>query len=232
MPLSKKIRIGGIQKLSLIDFNEHLSCVLFTLGCNFRCPYCHNPELVKVSNPEISLDYIFDFLEKRKGKLDAVVITGGEPTLHRGLKEFITIVKSLGYLIKLDTNGTNSKLLLELINENLIDYVAMDIKSSLVNYQKVIKTRVRMEEIKKSINILINSSIDYEFRTTVVKNLMTYDDILEIGKTIKGAPRYFLQNFVAGKVLDTKNHYDAFEHQTLENLKQKLEEHIETVVIR
>lgn len=199
-----KVKIGGLQKSSLIDYPEKLSAIIFTQGCNFRCPYCHNPELISLSdaNNNLSASDILNFLKTRIGKLDGVVITGGEPTLQKDLPEFIKEIKGLGFTIKLDTNGTNPAMLDLLVNDGLIDYVAMDIKSSIDNYSKVVCNQVCTENILKSIDILKNSSIGFEFRTTVVKSQLSFSDFEKIGELIEGAQKYYLQKFVPTKALD------------------------------
>lgn len=198
--------IGGLVKFSLSDYPGKASAVIFTLGCNFRCRYCHNPELVLPEQyaKKISEKEIFDFLESRRGKLDAVVITGGEPTMHVDLPEFLKKIKNLGFLVKLDTNGTRPSVIKGLIDEKLIDYVAMDIKAPFESkkYREIIKVPVDINDIENSIFIIKNSGLSYEFRTTVVKELTTFDDIREIAEQIKGADKYFLQKFVSTKLND------------------------------
>jgi len=193
---------GGLIKSSLIDYPEKISAIVFTQGCNFRCSYCHNPELLNFGSTDFSTEEILAFLEKRKGKLDAVVITGGEPTLQKDLKAFIQEVKSMGFLVKLDTNGTAPELLQELIDEKLLDYVAMDIKAPLDKYSTITQVITAEEKIKKSIEILLNDKVDYEFRTTVVKSLLSVEDFEKIADLISGAKRYYLQKFVVSKILD------------------------------
>lgn len=194
--------IAGLQKTTFIDYPEKIACIVFTQGCNFSCGYCHNPELFEHKEPALSVQAFFEFLNKRKGKLDGVVITGGEPTLHKDLKEFIKSIKDLGFLVKLDTNGTNPDLLQELFNQNLLDYVAMDIKAPLNKYEQVTRVNVNIEKIQKSINLIKNSGIDYEFRTTVVKSQLSVDDLKQITELIKGAKKYYLQKFLPTKTLD------------------------------
>ncbi len=198
------LNIGGLQKSSLIDFPNKISAVIFTQGCNFRCPYCHNPELVngKRGTGNGSSDHVLEFLKRRKGKLDGVVITGGEPTLHENLPELIEQIKDLGFAVKLDTNGTNPEMLERLIDEKLIDYVAMDIKAPIDKYSEVVCVNVDTDKILKSIEILKNSNIKYEFRTTVVKQQLSRADFEKIGALIKDAPKYYLQRFLPTKTLD------------------------------
>jgi pyruvate formate lyase activating enzyme len=195
---------GGLEKFTLIDYPGKVACMVYTIGCNFRCPYCHNPELVDETVENlISEDYVLDFLVKRKGILDGLVITGGEPTMHgENLYLFIKKVKKLGFLVKLDSNGTDSKMLKKLIDEKLVDYVAMDIKSPMSKYSQTVARPVDIVSIRKSIKLLINSKIEYEFRTTVVKALLEPKDIFEIGEEILGASRYYLQKFIPTKLLN------------------------------
>lgn len=198
------MKIGGFQKVSLIDYPGRISAVVFTQGCNFRCPFCHNPELV---DPErfaglIPEPEILSFLEKRKGRLDAVVITGGEPTLQPELTPFIIHLKALGYRVKLDTNGTFPDLLEEMLGRKLLDYVAMDIKAPLERYDEMTKTKTDSRRIGRSISLIMGSGVDYEFRTTAVKSLLGAEDIERIGRLISGAKRFVLQKFVATKTLD------------------------------
>jgi len=211
--------IGGLQKFSLLDYPGKISAIVFTQGCNFRCQFCYNPmlvwpqgegklkydrESVRGSGPEsgrqkvhpaIGLDDLFVFLKSRLGKLDAVVITGGEPCLQKDLIKFIKKIRSLGYLIKLDTNGSYPEVLAKLIEEKLIDYIAMDLKAPETKYGEVVGITVDFKNIKKSVKIIMTSGLPYEFRTTVVPDLLDKDDIAEMGKIIKGADRWYLQNF-------------------------------------
>ena len=189
--------ISGLQKLTLLDFPGRLAATVFLGGCNFRCPFCHNASLVLSASKceKISEEEFFSFLKSRKGKLGGVCITGGEPTLYSELKAFIKRIKEEGFAVKLDTNGTNPELLSELICEGLLDYVAMDIKNSIDKYELTAGTAVDMEKIKKSVELLLSEKVDYEFRTTVVKELHKKEDFLAISEWISGAKRYFLQTF-------------------------------------
>ncbi len=196
------MRLGGLQKCSLIDFPGKITAILFTVGCNFRCPYCHNPELVDETSEIISVDNVFAFLTRRREILDAVTITGGEPTIQTDLVPFIRKVKEMGFLVKLDTNGTHPEVIELVQEEKLVDYIAMDIKAPLGRYASSVARPVDEVQIKKSIQLLIKGNIPYEFRTTVVKSLLAYDDLHEIGKTIKNAERYYLQKFVPTKPLN------------------------------
>ncbi len=219
------MKIGGLQKFSMIDYPDKVACIVFTQGCNFRCPYCHNPELVKPEMFGESLDEeeFFDFLKERVGKLDAVSITGGEPTLQYDLIEFIKKIRDLGFLIKLDTNGTNPDMLKEIIDQKLVSYLAMDIKAPFSKYEEITKMPVNIEKIKQSVEMIKNSGIDYEFRTTLVKNLLSPEDIVQIGRDIAGAKQYFLQKFVSTKTVDEKVlNEETYSEEELENLKEQL----------
>lgn len=191
------MNISGLQKFSLLDYPGQPCAVIFTQGCNFRCSYCHNPELLAVKKGTITPQSVLDFLTLRKNQLGAVVITGGEPTLQPDLIPFLGQIKQLDYLIKLDTNGSNPEIIKKIINAKLIDYLAMDIKSSLKNYSQTCGVKVNQVNIQKTISILKNSSINYEFRTTVVDKQLTTQDINEIGQLIHGSPNYFLQKYVS-----------------------------------
>lgn len=191
--------IHGFQKMTLLDFPGRVACTLFTAACNLRCPFCHNAGLVTSidSAERIDEEEIFAYLQKRQGILDGVCITGGEPTLQHDLADFIRRVRALGYAVKLDTNGTNPTLLKSLIDEGLVDTVAMDIKNAPAKYPATVGlTDYDISPIQKSIDILLKGRVDYEFRTTVVAEYHTPEDIASIARWIEGAPRYFLQPFV------------------------------------
>lgn len=207
--------IGGLQKTSLLDFPEKIAAIVFTMGCNFRCGYCHNPELI---NGEAKIEEVFEFLKTRQGKLDGVVITGGEPCLQKNLPEFIKQVKELGFAVKLDTNGSFPEMLEKVLPD--LDYVAMDIKAPLEKYSQIVNVDVDTSKILKSIEVLKNGGVDYEFRTTVVKSQLSFEDFEKIGQLIQGAPRYYLQKFVASKILD----------KSLENEKTYSTEEFERII--
>ncbi len=195
------MKFYGMEKLSLVDFDGKITCTLFTASCNFRCPFCHNSSLVinEAHLQEVDFSEIMEYLTKRQKIVDAVCITGGEPTLHKDLKDYFKIFKDMGFITKLDTNGTNPKMLKELVSEGLVDYVAMDIKNSFTSYYKTIGTNnaTLLENVKESINFLLSGKVDYEFRTTIVKELFSIDDIKEISEMIQGAKKYYLQKFVS-----------------------------------
>lgn len=189
------MNIAGVQKVTLLDYPGKVACEIFTQGCNFECPFCQNSSLIPITNTgEFSEEEIFEYLNLRKNILDGVVITGGEPTVQKDLKGFIKKIKDLGLLVKLDTNGGNPKVLQELINEDLVDYVAMDIKNIFNKYNITAGKKINLDNIKKSIEILKASKIDYEFRTTIIKEMHSLDDIISICKLV-GDAKYYLQNF-------------------------------------
>ncbi len=193
------MQICGFQKMTMLDFPGKVACTVFTGGCNFRCPFCHNAQLVTDIDTSctFSEDEILSYLNKRKGILDGVCITGGEPLLQKDIVEFIKKVKSIGMLVKLDTNGSFPEKLKELVNAELIDYVAMDIKNSKQKYAITAgKSDFDTSAVEESVSFLLSGKVDYEFRTTVVKEFHTAEDIADIAKWIQGARRYFLQGFV------------------------------------
>lgn len=189
--------IGGLQKTSLIDYPGKVAAVIFTAGCNFRCGFCYNRALVTQINLKkmIPLPEILAYLVKRKPVLEAVVITGGEPTLHRDLPALIGQIKKLGYLVKLDTNGTNPAVLQKLIKAKRLDYIAMDIKAPFSKYGSVVAAKVNLNKIKKSIKIIKASGLAYEFRSTVLPRLHSASDLAQMAKMVKGASNYYLQKF-------------------------------------
>lgn len=192
------MRIYGLNKTTLLDYPEHVAATIFLGGCNFRCPFCHNKDLVLMQGKQVSIDKeeVLSFLKKRKGILSGVCISGGEPTLEPELKTFIADIKELGYLVKLDTNGYRPEVIDALLDGKLLDYIAMDIKNCLGEYGKSIGIEgVDTDRIKESIGCIMNSGIAYEFRTTVVRELHTKEGMLAIGKEIEGARAYFLQEY-------------------------------------
>lgn len=195
------MKIGGIQKLSTVDYPGHIAASIFTVGCNMRCGYCHNPELVL---PERYVDTIPEedillFLQSRQGLLDAVVISGGEPTMQRDLPEFIAKVKALGFKVKLDTNGTDPNMVRQLIDTKLVDFIAMDVKGPLEKYVQIAARPIDHDAIMASIAQI--RRVDHEFRTTIVAGDIVMSDIAKIGELVKGAKRFALQKFVPGDTL-------------------------------
>lgn len=230
--------IGGYQKLTLIDYPKKLATTVFTVGCSFRCPFCHNPELVLTSNQQLATNNItekefFDFLKKRKGKLDGVCITGGEPLIQPDIINFIKKIKKLGFLVKVDTNGTRPDVLKKIINQKLVDYIAMDIKNSPKRYDVASGVKSDMERIKLSVDMIMNSGIDYEFRTTVVPGIHTVRDFDAIAKWIKGAPAYYLQEYREIKILDPKlKKKTKGKKIDLDKIKERIEKNFKKVGIR
>jgi len=229
------IEIKGVQKTSLLDYPGKVAAVIFVSMCNFRCPYCHNGELVlNEVKKTIEPKEIIDYLEKKRKWVDGVCITGGEPTMHKGLPDFIKEIKNKGFLVKLDTNGTNPEMVEQLLNENLLDYIAMDIKASLKNYEKAVAVKFNENSIQKTIHLIMNSCIDYEFRTTVVPGLFDESDAEEISVWLKGAKKFCLQQFKnTDKTLDPKfqdvSHYHV---DMLEKFKSIISKNIKDVEIR
>lgn len=231
-----QLRLGGLQKLTLLDYPGHVSCTVFTAGCNMKCPFCHNRDLVFIPenfefmNPES----VFDLLRKRQGTLDAVAITGGEPLLQKGLKDFIIEIRNLGFKVKLDTNGYYPEKLKELIDEGLIDYVAMDIKAPLAKYPATVglpEINFKADQIRKTIKYLMNDVVDYEFRTTVVRELHTKEDMAAIGKMIKGCKHYYLQQFVdSGRCIEQG--YTSYTKEEMSELRDEVAKYVPVVELR
>jgi len=191
------MKFYGLEKLSLVDYDGHTAATVFTGGCNWLCPFCHNSGLVKLSDfPRVySEDEVLAYLKKRQGLLDGLAITGGEPTLHKDLPDFCAKVKDLGYDVKLDSNGTNPDLLAELMEKNLVDYFAMDIKNSRKKYAETVGKPVDFNVIDRSVELLKTRAKDYEFRTTLVKEFHTKEDMEDIAEWLAGAKKYALQHF-------------------------------------
>jgi pyruvate formate lyase activating enzyme len=231
------MKIGGLQKLTLIDFPGKIAATVFLIGCNFRCPYCQNPELVdpekSKKQPVISQKEFFKFLNIRKDFLEGVCITGGEPTIHKDLFNFIKKIKQKGFLVKLDTNGGNPEMLEELLDNKLLDFVAMDIKSSPFNYSKAAGKKIDLAKIKKSIELIKNKGIDYEFRITVVPSIVEKKDIQEIGKWLKGIKKFALQQFQNQKVLNPAfKKIKPYSDKILKDFQKILKKHIKDIEVR
>jgi pyruvate formate lyase activating enzyme len=229
------MKIGGVQKVSLIDYPGLISAIIFSQGCNFKCSYCHNPELVdsKLFQPCIKENAVLDFLNTRRGKLDAVVITGGEPTMQDDLALFIKQIKKMGFVVKLDSNGSQPQVIKTLLDEKLLDFIAMDIKAPLEKYKSVVRIPVNADLIKESIRLILKSKIPHEFRTTVVESQLEEKDILNIAKLISGARHYVLQNFVPVKTLDKKFlKENSYSNEIFQKIKKHLEHQIPSVTVR
>ncbi|KUG22175.1 ribonucleotide reductase of class iii (anaerobic), activating protein [hydrocarbon metagenome] len=229
------MKIGGLQKVSLIDYPGLICAIVFLQGCNFKCQYCHNPELVdpQLFKPGIKEKEVLEFLHMRRGKIDAVTITGGEPTIQSDLESFIRQIKKMGFAVKLDTNGSQPKVINAFLAENLLDFIAMDIKAPLEKYKNIVNTQVDFESIKESIGLILEAKIPYEFRTTIVESQLEEDDVLEIGGLIASANHYVLQKFVPTKTLDKKFLKEkSFPDEKLQKIKNSLEQQIPTVTIR
>jgi len=228
--------IGGFQGFSLIDYPDKISAIVFTQGCNFRCPYCHNPELIDTKrsrSDRFKEEEILSFLERRQGKLEAVTITGGEPLLQAGLEGFLLKVKGLGYLAKLDTNGSFPQRLEKILESKTVDYIAMDIKTSLDKYESVVRKKVETAQILKSIRLIMDSGLDYEFRTTVVKPFFEKDDFIKIGQLAKDSRLYVLQGFVSSKMLDDEClDMHSYSDEELASFKQIMEGFVQRCTIR
>ena len=226
--------ISGLQKLTLLDFPGHTACTVFTAGCNFRCGFCHNAPLVTEIDPNaIPEEEFFAFLETRKGILDGVAITGGEPLLQKGIIDFMRKIKAMGFKIKLDHNGTKPEILKEIIDEGLVDYIAVDIKNSPEKYAVTAGlNELDLAPIKKTVNMLVNGNIDYEFRTTVTQELFEKEDFLKIGEFIKGAKRYFLQQFKDSGNLIEEDFFSACDKETLESYAEAVRPFVGEVQIR
>ena len=227
------MKIKGLQKTTLLDFPSKVACTVFTGGCNFRCPFCHNASLVL--NPDIAPDFdieeFFAYIKKRKNILDGVCITGGEPLLHKDIIQFMERIREIGLLIKLDTNGSNPKLLSEIIERGLVDYIAMDIKNSKEKYAKTCGLVAFPQGVSESIDIIMSFGVDYEFRTTVVDELHTVQDIETLAEEIKGAKRYFIQGFTdSGELIE--GGYSSCSEEKLLQMLCAAQKHIPNAELR
>ncbi len=230
------VLIKGLQKLSLIDYEPNSVATIFVGGCNFRCGFCHNPDLVLHSRElrTIKEEEVLAFLEKRKKWLDGVCITGGEPTLYTDLPFFISKIKEKSFLVKLDTNGYNPLMIKRLVEKKLLDYIAMDIKTSLDDYENVVGVKVDINQIKKSIELIKNSGIDYEFRTTVVPRLITKENVVKIGKLLKGSKKYVLQNFRSKKdmIENRFKNIKPYKQSEIDDMKKSIKSYFGEVLIK
>lgn len=228
---------GGLQKTTLVDYPGKVAATVFTIGCDFRCPYCHNPELVlpelSEKQPKITEKEVLNFLKERRKLLEGICITGGEPTIQSDLIDFIKKVKDLGFLIKLDTNGSCPDVLNSLIEQKLIDYVAMDVKAPKEKYEIFTQEETLIENVSKSIELLKQDRINYEFRTTLAPGILEEQDVLAIVDWIKLTPRYFLQRFKNDKVLDKKfKNIQAWSEQRTMALFKKIKPYFSECNIR
>ena len=234
--------LGGIQKFTLLDYPGKIACTIFTVGCNFRCPFCHNSELVlpdKIKETDIiPEDDFFGFLERKKGLLEGVVICGGEPTVHKDLLRFTKKIKEMGFAVKLDTNGSNPEVLKKMLDDSLIDYVAMDIKAPKEKYYLLAGLPQRdnnelVKNIENSISLLQKSKINYEFRTTLVPNFLDKKDILNIAQWIKGARLYVLQGFKPKNTLDPElEKLIPYTDEYFQKVKKEVEPFLGKCVVR
>ena len=231
--------LGGLQKLTLIDYPGKVAATVFTIGCNFRCPFCHNPELVFPdlggATGSVSEKNFFEFLENRKGKIEGVCITGGEPTIQKDILDFMAKIKDKGFLVKLDSNGTRPDILREAFQRDVVDFVAMDIKNCLEKYNQTNGVETDLERIQLSVDLIRNSGKGYEFRTTVVPGLHTEEDFDKIGMWLRGASSYALQKFRdEGKILDEniREKISLTSELDLEKIKKRIEKYFGEVIIK
>ncbi len=228
------MNISGIQKLTLLDFPGKLACTVFTSGCNFRCPFCHNASLVLPGmSDHIDEQEVFSFLKKREGILEGVCITGGEPCLQPDLETFIKKVRDIGFAVKLDTNGSFPEKLSSLLEKGLLDYVAMDIKTSKERYSEVcgVQNEKLLENVQKSVEILKSSSVPHEFRTTTARELQTKEDFEKIGRWLSGEKRYFIQQYEASGEL-VGDEMTPYEKEELTEFAKVMKNFVENVEIR
>ena len=230
------MKVTGIQKLTLLDYPGVVACTVFTAGCNFRCPFCHNAMLVlpeQIDNECLTDDEVFGFLQKRRGVLDGVAVTGGEPLLHADMPEFLARVKELGYKIKLDTNGSNPELLSEIIKNKLVDRVAMDIKNAPEEYARTIGLEsFDIAPVERSKEMLLSGETDYEFRTTVVKGIHTKESLIGAAKWIEGAKEYYLQQFKDSGNLILPDGLSAYDEKQMHTLADAVRDYVPTVEVR
>lgn len=228
------MQIAGLQKLSLIDYDGYISAIIFTRGCPFRCAFCHNPELVIPESyiPLMDNEEVMEYLESRKNKLEAICITGGEPTLQPDLLDFMEKIKKMGFKIKLDSNGFKPEIIKKILDEKRVDYIAMDYKSPISNYTTTTSCNIDTSKIKESVSLIMSSPIPYEFRTTVVKPLHKPDDFLAIGQELKDAKLFYIQNFVKSKHVKYQADFAAFTDSELEESLKNVKKYIPNSYIR
>ena len=230
------MKVTGIQKLTLLDYPGTVAYTVFTAGCNFRCPFCHNAMLVlpeQITQDYLTDDEVFDFLRKRRGVLDGVAVTGGEPLLHKDMPDFLARVKELGYKIKLDTNGSNPDLLREIVEKKLVDRVAMDIKNAPEKYAETIGfEHFDLGPVEESKNFLLAGNMDYEFRTTVVRGIHTEESLIGAAKWIQGAGEYYLQQFKDSGNLVLGEGLSAYDEKQMHALADAVREYVPAVEVR
>ncbi len=228
------MKIGGFQKTSLLDYPDTISAIIWAVGCNFNCPFCYNPQLVKKTTKCIPEEEILSFLQKRKGLLEGVVMSGGEPLLQKDIVEFIEKIKKRGYLVKIDTNGTHPEKLLELIDRKLIDYIAMDVKAPKNKYNKLAGRNIDINLIQKSVQIIKKNTIDYEFRTTFIPDFLKKEDIVEIAKWLNGSKKFYLQQFKSDNplLLSELEHLKPYPKEYLIDTIESIKDYFEFCKIR
>lgn len=233
------MKLSAIQRFTMLDYPGRVACIAFTPGCNMRCGFCHNPEFVLPAKiQELQADFIeeqvfFNFLDKRRGLLEGVVVSGGEPTIWRDLPEFLRRIKEKGFLTKLDTNGNHPEMLRVLLDQGLVDYVAMDVKTSLAEYPKLVGGTVKPENIEESIRLLKASGIPYEFRTTLIKEIHNEKVLKDMEEMLSGAKRYYLQTFRPGHTLDSLfATYHSFSNEEMRGLVERFSVVVKKVGIR
>jgi pyruvate formate lyase activating enzyme len=230
-----KMKIKGMIEASFLDWDGKIVTTLFVPGCNFRCPYCQNWELIERPEKfdEIDFERIKKFLLSHKDFIDGICITGGEPTIYKDLPDFIKQIKELGFLVKLDTNGSKPRMIKKLIDEKLVDYVAMDIKASFEKYDITCGVKVDVEDIKRSTDVIMNSKIGYEFRTTVAPSIIDESDIENIATSVKGAKKYVLQQFIPKNAMDEKlRKVTPYEKEMFEKMMKKAKKYVKNAMMR
>ena len=225
------MEIAYVQSISLIDFPDTLSAIVFTQGCNLHCPYCQNPDLIRISRGKLSGIDVLKHLSRISDKIEGVSITGGEPTIQKDLISFCKAIKDLDLKVKIDTNGSNPKMIRELLDRNILDYIAMDFKAPLSKYQEVTRSSVRPSRILKSAKAIMGSSIPYEFRTTVAKELLSLDDIVEISKILKGARLYVVQKV---RSIKTLSHipFTPYSDSEFESIRDTVLNYVKSFLVR
>jgi pyruvate formate lyase activating enzyme len=231
--------VSAVQKLTLLDYPNHTACIVFTPGCNFRCGYCHNPEFVlpemiaEIKNSFIDEENFFAFLETRKGKIDGVVVTGGEPTMMGDLPVFLQKIQDAGFLVKLDTNGNNPSMLEKILDQKLVDYVAMDVKTSLGEYKKLVGERASETNLARSIELIKTQTPDYEFRSTLIKEIHTPEILASMAELLRGSKKLFLQNFRPATTLNPLfSTFHPFSESEMGDIMKMFQQTVEFVEVR